>query len=358
TISLPEIDTKYRDLRLANTLDSAKHFSQQKKIRVVPAGTPFVLPDVSTARFQVYDDLSKVYALYATLSGDETLAEFRFILGWPALKDTEKRALYSKYACHELNFFLYHKDPRFFELVILPYLANKKDATFVDHWLLNAKLDRYLDPWHHGRLNTLEQVLLGKRLQDESAHTLRAIRDRYQLLTPDLDILNELFDTALKGNALEEETEEMEALLGLVEKQLEQQQQQLDDMSTAKAADKNRGFGMGGMGGGGFAPPAPGAKPSQDRDERVGEEGLEKKLRESKQNGKKKSTVQDQLLNAGKDAAVWYESNTASRKRVVQLYRKMEATKEWVENNYYQLPIEQQNAELVKVNAFWNDYAG
>ena len=356
TISLPEIDTKYRDLRLANTLDSAKHFSQQKKIRVVPAGTPFVLPDVSTARFQVYDDLSKVYTLYATLSGDETLAEFRFILGWPALKDTEKRALYSKYACHELNFFLYHKDPRFFELVILPYLANKKDATFVDHWLLNAKLDRYLDPWHHGRLNTLEQVLLGKRLQDESAHTLRAIRDRYQLLTPDLDILNELFDTALKGNALEEETEEMEALLGLVEKPLEQEQQQLDDMSTAKAADKNRGFGMGGMGGGGFAPPAPGAKPSQDRDERVGEEGLEKKLSESKQNGKKKSTVQDQLLNAGKDAAVWYESNTASRKRVVQLYRKMEATKEWVENNYYQLPIEQQNAELVKVNAFWNDY--
>ena len=30
---------------------------------------------------------------------------------------------------------------------------------------------------------------------------------------------------------------------------------------------------------------------------------------------------------------------------------------EWAENNYYRLPIEQQNAGLVTVNAFWRDYA-
>ena len=40
-----------------------------------------------------------------------------------------------------------------------------------------------------------------------------------------------------------------------------------------------------------------------------------------------------------------------------QLYRKLDQTKEWVENNYYHLPIEQQNASLVTVNAFWADYA-
>jgi hypothetical protein len=351
TVSLPEIDTKYRDLRLANTLDSAKHFSQQKKIRVVPAGTPFVLPDVSTARFQVYDDLSKVYSLYATLSGDEKLAEFRFILGWPTLKDTEKRALYSKHACHELNFFLYHKDPRFFELVIQPYLANKKDATFVDHWLLNAKLAGYLDPWHHVRLNTLEQVLLGKHLQDESAHTLRAIRDRYQLLTPDLDILNELFDTALKGNALEEETEEMEAMLGLVEKQVEQKQGQMDKLRAAKPAAKNAGFAD--MGGGGYTAPAT----DRAADGKLSEEALAQ--REGLQDARKKVNIANGLRrNKKQDVEMFYAENDLSRKRVVQLYRKMEATKEWVENNYYQLPIEQQNQDLVKVNAFWNDYAG
>ncbi len=30
---------------------------------------------------------------------------------------------------------------------------------------------------------------------------------------------------------------------------------------------------------------------------------------------------------------------------------------EWAENNYYKLPIKSQNADLITVNAFWNDYA-
>ena len=45
------------------------------------------------------------------------------------------------------------------------------------------------------------------------------------------------------------------------------------------------------------------------------------------------------------------------REKVQQLYRKLDKTQEWVENNYYHLPIEQQNANLVNVNAFWKDYA-
>ena len=40
---------------------------------------------------------------------------------------------YSKYACHELHFFLYHKDPEFFRTVVQPYLKNKMDKQFLDH---------------------------------------------------------------------------------------------------------------------------------------------------------------------------------------------------------------------------------
>ena len=40
-----------------------------------------------------------------------------------------------------------------------------------------------------------------------------------------------------------------------------------------------------------------------------------------------------------------------------QLFRQLETTKEWAENNYYKLPIESQNQNLIQVNAFWNDYA-
>ncbi|MDB5384756.1 MAG: hypothetical protein JWM11_402, partial [Planctomycetaceae bacterium] len=43
--------------------------------------------------------------------------------------------------------------------------------------------------------------------------------------------------------------------------------------------------------------------------------------------------------------------------QVRQLYRKLDKTMEWAENNYHHLPIDQQNAGLITVNAFWNDFS-
>src|SRR5207245_10142 len=92
------------------------------------------------------------------------LAEFAFVLNWPKLKDAEKRELYSKFACHELHVFLSKKDPAFFNTVVKPYLGNKKDKTFLDHYLTGGDLTPFTDPWRHGRLNAAERVLLARRL--------------------------------------------------------------------------------------------------------------------------------------------------------------------------------------------------
>ena len=51
------------------------------------------------------------------------------------------------------------------------------------------------------------------------------------------------------------------------------------------------------------------------------------------------------------------EAAKEARAIVRAYYRQIGATKEWAENNYYRLPIDQQNANLVTVNAFWRDYA-
>lgn len=40
-----------------------------------------------------------------------------------------------------------------------------------------------------------------------------------------------------------------------------------------------------------------------------------------------------------------------------QLFRQLDKTKEWAENHYYQLPLDQQTASLVQTNRFWKDYA-
>ncbi|HUG91806.1 MAG TPA: hypothetical protein VML55_13290, partial [Planctomycetaceae bacterium] len=61
----------------------------------------------------------------------------------------------------------------------------------------------------------------------------------------------------------------------------------------------------------------------------------------------------DRLNALGK----YLDEDLSRRKDVRQLFRQLDKTMEWVENNYYELPIEQQNAELVQVNAFWRDFA-
>src|SRR5262249_36444678 len=164
SITLAEKGAAFADLRLKSGLDPARHFTQQQQVSVVGKGQEFAIADVVGSRFQMYDSLAKVYGFYSTLSKDPTLAEFGFILTWPKLKLEEKRALYSKYACHELNYFLSKKDPGFFAEVIQPYLRNKKDKTFLDHWLIGSDVSGYLKPWEYGRLNTVERVLLAQRM--------------------------------------------------------------------------------------------------------------------------------------------------------------------------------------------------
>ena len=111
-VSLPEAKAQFVDLRLRDGLDPAKHYTQQKQISVLPSGQPFVLADVAGSRFQTYDSLAKVYGLFATMSKDPKLAEFAFVTTWPTKKRSKRSGrMYSKYACHELNFFLSKQGP-------------------------------------------------------------------------------------------------------------------------------------------------------------------------------------------------------------------------------------------------------
>src|SRR6185295_6282412 len=108
-----------------------------------------------------------------------------------------KKTLYSKYACHELSFFIAKKDPEFFATIVKPYLANKKDKTFLDHWLLENDLRDYLLPWQHARLNSVERVLLAQRLTGEPVKTARHLNDLVRLLPPNLERERMLFETSV-----------------------------------------------------------------------------------------------------------------------------------------------------------------
>jgi hypothetical protein len=208
---------------------------------MLTAGQPFTLADVAGSRFEAYDSLARVHALYATLSKDPKLAEFAFLLNWPKLKPQEKRTLYSKYFCHELNFFLFKKDPDFFRDVIRPYLANKKDKTFLDRWLLDQDVNSCLQPWEYGRLNTVERVLLAQRIASEPAKTARDLEDRLRLTLPNLERLRVLFDTAVTSSTLAADTELGEVRAKLRTEALGDLQKQVEGLDRLHAEKAPKG---------------------------------------------------------------------------------------------------------------------
>lgn len=328
---------EYRDLRLKQSLETTKHFTQRRKVTVLDNGESLNIADIRASDMETYDTLSGIYAVLSGLSsGDasDRLSEFSFILDWPTLPIEKKRELYSKYASHELSFFLSRRDNEFFENTIKPYLVNKRSKTFMDHYLLGSDLRSYLEPWKFGRLNIVERILLGRKLGGaDEENTIRAVREWLSLIPSDPANSEWLFRSALLGKASE-----------------------------------GRAFGGGGVTGGSSAgsmafssmnapmpvPAAPMARSAplarQMMADNFGFEAESESLAES-------DMVQE-------EATMRFEYNARDLKKLreqslgMALYRKLDSTKEWAENNYYHLPITQQVGDLITVNEFWNDYAG
>ncbi|MDD2599610.1 MAG: hypothetical protein PHO37_10335 [Kiritimatiellae bacterium] len=328
-----------RDLRLAESLPAGVGYSEKQRATVLAAGGRLEIKDLGSARFEIYDTVGKLYNLFDAISNDPELKKFDFVANWPALEPKLKRELYSKYACHELNLFLYFKDQPFFESVIKPLVAAKKDKRFVDHWLIGADLGQYQSGYGYSRLNAAERALLAQRVAGRKAAIAREIREQVELLPADQERINRLFDTALQGRALD-------AGQG-VEGYAEEQINALADgvRAMAATADKQEEAAFTGRRLAGrmrqsnvtveaerAAPAASGAVLAEEVSER-------------------KAGERD--TSAGDPFAAGLETRGTAR----QLYQRLESTKEWAENNYYELPIESQGPELISANVFWQEYA-
>ncbi len=198
-VDLPLLKLAPADARLAHALDPDKHFSQSKQTGILQAGDTLLIEDIISAKFQQYDDLGDVFQLMLALNPGTHLSRFEFILTWNDKPEKSKNELYSKYACHELNFFLMKKDPVFFDKVVVPHLKNKRDQTFMDRWLLKSNLDEYVSPWKYERLNTVEKILLAQRLEEQSADIIRNVNENYLLTPTSRAQLDMLYDTTIRG---------------------------------------------------------------------------------------------------------------------------------------------------------------
>jgi hypothetical protein len=308
---LSALSRKPRDLAAA--LDSEQNFAQRRSIEFVDVGKTAVIDDIRTAEIEVFDTLGKVFGLLRTASGNAELDVFSPLLRWPTLTQVEKRAFYSAHACHELHFFLYRKDREFFESVVRPYLANKLAPTFLDDWLLERELGRYLDDYEFQRLNTLERILLAARLPQSRAGILRRVADEGELtqLTP--AETDAAIDRGLAALFF------AQAETGVQEKLKDARKAELRRMranADAESEDKN----------------APGREQAAKR-------GV----------APEPSDSDEFYLGAG--------AARAAREEVAELYRAPDATRRYAESHYWHLPLAETTAELVRPNRFWLDFA-
>jgi hypothetical protein len=327
-LALSEPVVNAKDLRLRLALDIERHATQRKAVAPLRAGDTLVIEDLATAKLHLIDSVERAHAYLLALGGDaaELLRELAFVTRWHQLADSERRELYSKYACHELHLFLYFKDRAFFDAVIRPYLAHKRTKTFVDHFLLDTDLSPYLEPWRIAQLNAVERALLAQRIRSDSA-LVRLLADPVAVQPPDPARDTLLIDTLLGASRLDADS----AIEGFAEVAL-------DDAYAREEVKSTRAMAYAaGMPGdltssaapAGAAMPAPAAAAPPP-------------LR-----AKKKEAYDRHDL----DEAV------ARRRQEAPMFRVADKTQEWAENNWWHQRPGDCTAQLVEENRFWRDLA-
>ncbi len=356
-VALEETPMDTRDLRLVNGLDPQKAYSAQKQVTVMLPDAEVAVDDVTTSKFEKYDTVAKIYRLMANLNPDATFGEFAFIVDWPGLPEAERERLYSKYACHELSFFLYYKDPAFFEKVIAPFLKNKKDKTFLDKWLLGDDLRGYLESWRFERLNAAERVLLEKRLREHEASLRRDTRERAEMIPPDMEAFNRRFDTAVQVSAMDAEGSGISDDITMIrENAVAAGLRGLARLEAPKASVALSNESKLAVFKPGRAAKAPAISNGRSFS------ALDAKKEKSVMLADKADMEQSEELDleptvTAQAETFFMEDMRAEREAVRRFYQKMDKTQELAENNYYRRRIKEHTAALVQVNAFWRDYA-
>ncbi|MEO8846763.1 MAG: hypothetical protein ABI591_11960 [Kofleriaceae bacterium] len=324
TAWLAEPPLAARDLRLRVALDPDRHAMQKKLIASLRSGDRLEILDLATAKVHLIDSLERAHAYLLALRDDPTLREFAWITRWHAMDESERRERYSKHACHELHLFLYFKDRAFFEAVVQPHLAHKRTKTFIDHWLLENDVARYLEPSELAKLNAFELALLDRRLRTEPA-LVRILADQVAVLPPDPTTDMRLVD-ALLGAATLEGANELSEL-------------QANAFGRAEASAKTVMLSAPGA-----PPPAPAAAPQRSRAASP----------KAKKEAPPERDEADAEAGAGEDLL---KADLARRQAEAPMFRAADTTQELAEHNWWhRTPIESRET-MILPNRLWLAYA-
>lgn len=333
-VVLPETELMVRDQRLKAAFPRDAHLAQSQRVEILSANEKKILGDPRTRRLQTYASIADVYRLYGTLLQNPEWEKFRFITKWHELSDADRRARYNEMACHELNFFLYHKDRKFFDAVIKPLIAQKLDKQLVDRWLLGESLESFDQLWRVQRLNTLERILLAQSIEARRGGTGRWLSNVVEANPLDPQWRSQRFEVALRGMALDSSvdgrflTDEFESL------------------GTHDLRAKNGAIDAGGLGGLGGARAAFDA-PAGEMDAKKSSGAKRDRRREFAKE------MKDSDSSSLSSDAFGVERMSAGRP---ELFTTLDQTREWAETQYYHVRLQNQVSALIPPGPFWREY--
>ncbi len=337
-VVLPEPELLVRDQRLRAAFSRDTHLAQTQRVEVLPANEKKLIGDPRTRRVQTYSAIGDVYRLYGTLLANPEWDKFRFVAKWHQMSDGERRSRYNELACHELNFFLYHKDRKFFESVIRPLIAQKLDKQLVDLWLLGESLASYDQLWRVQRLNTLERILLAQRIETRKVGTDRWMSDVVNANPLDPQWRSRRFEVALRGMALDA-GRSAGAVVGLKDGS------EIGFVDAMNSVDNHfrfgaqaEDFGGGGPSGASNKPDAAYDAPADKRDARRLAEGEKESLRKQMR------------------GALGLERKAEANSKRAEMFATLDQTREWAETQYYRVRLQGQTAALIPAGPFWREY--
>lgn len=143
-INNQEAKIQIRDLRYESQKENADFGLQETRLSSILAKNEKVhINDITSSKVVIIDNCNKIFQVlkemgnYSNKNDSETLQIIDEVyFAWSSFDQQTKKSKFSKYACHELNFFLYVKDKPFFNEVVRPFIRNKMEKTFVDWYLL------------------------------------------------------------------------------------------------------------------------------------------------------------------------------------------------------------------------------
>ncbi len=329
-----------QDLRLATPLDISKALAFARGVVIAGPDRPLDMESLGAAQVQTYASVADLMRLYMTLQGDARLKEFLPLATWHRLSNDEKRATYGRLASHELHLFLSQHDAKFFAEVIKPYIANKAEKQFVDHYLLDHDLTQWTETWRYQRLTPAEKFLLARKVPAVAASIAREFRSWLELNPENQDELRQLIDTGLSSEELDRKNDMQnfayDAAPGAVA---------LSDSSAMNGA-----FG-GGLGG------AVDGLSLSELDAAAKNSGvtLEKRKSEAESLGRRRLARDKQM-----DSSV-LRFGTRLEERGSTFFRNLDSTKQWAENQWDHVRVTAmgglseapQSPELIPMDRFW-----